>query len=91
MTTLLREELGFNGIIVTDAQQMNTIAGVYGSGDAAVRSVEAGVDIILMPADLSSAVDAVCSAVEEGRITEERIDESVVRILNQKAELGLLG
>lgn len=91
VTTLLREELGFNGIIVTDAQQMNTIAGVYGSGDAAVRSVEAGVDIILMPADLSSAVDAVCSAVEEGRITEERIDESVVRILNQKAELGLLG
>lgn len=91
VTTLLREELGFNGIIVTDAQQMNTIAGVYGSGDAAVRSVEAGVDIILMPADLSSAVDAVCSAVEEDRITEERIDESVVRILNQKAELGLLG
>lgn len=90
VTTLLREELGFDGIIVTDAQQMNTIAGVYGSGDAAVRSVEAGIDIILMPADLNSAVNAVCSAVEEGRITEERIDESTARILNQKAELGLL-
>lgn len=90
VTTLLREELGFNGIIVTDAQQMNTISGVYGAGDAAVRSVEAGIDIILMPADLRLAVDAVCSAIEEGRITEERIDESVVRILNQKAELGLL-
>lgn len=90
VTTLLREELGFQGIAVTDAQQMNTIAGVYGSGDAAVRSVEAGIDIILMPADLRSAVDALCSAVEDGRITEERIDESVVRILNQKAELGLL-
>lgn len=90
VTTLLREELGFKGITVTDAQQMNTIAGVYGAGDAAVRSVEAGIDIILMPADLRSAVDAVCSAVEEGRITEERIDESVARILNQKAELGLL-
>lgn len=90
VTTLLREELGFQGIAVTDAQQMNTIAGVYGSGDAAVRSVEAGIDIILMPADLNAAVDAICYAVEEGRLTEERIDESVVRILNQKAELGLL-
>lgn len=90
VTTLLREELGFQGIAVTDAQQMNTIAGVYGSGDAAVRSVEAGIDIILMPADLGSAVDALCSAVQEGRITEERIDESVARILNLKAELGLL-
>ena len=90
VTTLLREELGFQGIAVTDAQQMNTIAGVYGSGDAAVRSVEAGIDIILMPADLRAAVDALCYAVEEGRLTKERIDESVVRILNQKAELGLL-
>ncbi len=91
VTTLLREELGFEGIAVTDAQQMNTIAGVYGSGEAAVRSVEAGIDIILMPADIRSAVDAVCYAVEEGRLTEERIDESVFRILYQKAELGILG
>lgn len=90
VTTLLREELGFDGIAVTDAQQMNTIAGVYGSGDAAVRSIEAGIDIILMPADLGAAVDAVCYAVETGRLTEERIDESVVRILSQKEELGLL-
>lgn len=90
VTTLLREELGFQGIAVTDAQQMNTIAGVYGSGDAAVRSVEAGIDIILMPADLRSAVDAICTAVEEGRITEERIDESVARIFKRKAELGLI-
>lgn len=90
VTTLLREELGFQGLAVTDAQQMNTIAGVYGSGDAAVRSVEAGIDIILMPADLWSAVDAICTAVEDGRISEERIDESVARILMRKAELGLI-
>lgn len=90
VTSLLRGELGFQGIAVTDAQQMNTIAGVYGSGDAAVRSVEAGIDIILMPADLRAAAGALCSAVEDGRITEERIDESVARILNKKAELGLL-
>ncbi len=90
VTSLLREELGFQGIAVTDAQQINTIAGVYGSGDAAVRSVEAGIDIILMPADLRVAAGALCSAVEDGRITEERIDKSVARILNKKAELGLL-
>lgn len=90
VTELLRGELGFEGIAVTDAQQMNTIAGVYGSGDAAVRSVQAGIDIILMPADLPSAVYAVCSAVENGQIAEERIDESVTRILTKKYELGLI-
>ncbi len=90
VTELLRGELGFEGIAVTDSQRMNTIAGVYGSGDAAVRSVQAGIDIILMPADLPTAVDAVCSAVENGQITEERIDESVTRILIKKYELGLI-
>jgi beta-N-acetylhexosaminidase len=53
-------------------------------------SVEAGIDLILMPADLPSAVWSVCDAVESGRITEERIDESVRRILRKKYELGLM-
>ena len=90
VTGLLRNELGFEGLAVTDAQQMNTISGVYGSGGAAVMSVEAGIDLILMPADLPSAVWSVCDAVESGRITEERIDESVRRILRKKYELGLM-
>ena len=90
VTEMLRGELGFDGIAVTDAQQMNTISKVYSSGEAAVLSVKAGMDIILMPADLPSAVDAVCNAVKRGEISEERIDESVMRILSRKYELGLL-
>ncbi|MDE5770974.1 MAG: glycoside hydrolase family 3 [Ruminococcus sp.] len=89
VTEYLRNELGFNGIAITDAQQMNTISTVYSSGDAAVMSVKAGIDIILMPEDLQSAVNAVCNAVNSGEISESRIDESVMRILNQKYELGL--
>lgn len=90
VTEMLRNELGFEGIAVTDAQQMNTISKVYSSGEAAVLSVKAGMDIILMPADLPSAVEAICSAVSRGEISEERIDESVMRILNKKYEMGLL-
>lgn len=89
VTEYLRNELGFDGIAITDAQQMNTISTVYSSGDAAVMSVKAGIDIILMPEDLQSAVNAVCDAVNSGEISESRIDESVMRILNQKYELGL--
>lgn len=89
VTEYLRDELGFDGIAVTDAQQMNTISNVYSSGEAAVMSVQAGIDIILMPENLQEAVDAVCDAVENGEISEDRIDESVTRILNQKYELGL--
>ncbi|MCM1315017.1 MAG: glycoside hydrolase family 3 protein [Prevotella sp.] len=89
VTEYLREELGFDGIAITDAQQMNTISTVYSSGDAAVMSIQAGIDIILMPENLQEAVDSVCDAVENGSISEERIDESVSRILNKKYELGL--
>lgn len=90
VTKYLRGELGFDGIAVTDSQQMNTISTVYGSGEAAILSIKAGMDIILMPADLPSAVDAVCKAVRSGEIPESRIDESVMRILRQKYRLGLL-
>lgn len=90
VTEYLRGELGFNGIAVTDSQQMNTISTVYGSGEAAILSIKAGMDIILMPADLPSAVDEVCKAVRSGDIPESRIDESVMRILRQKYRLGLL-
>lgn len=89
VTTLLRGELGFGGLIVTDSHQMNTVSTVYSSGDAAVMAVQAGVDIILMPQDLRAAVSAVEQAVNDGTISEERIDESVKRILDKKYELGL--
>lgn len=89
VTEFLRNELGFKGIAVTDAQQMNTISTVYGSGEAAIMSIKAGIDIILMPSDLPAAVNAVCNAVRSGEISEERINESVLRILQLKKKLGL--
>lgn len=90
VTEMLRGELGFKGIAITDAQQMFTISQVYTSGEAAKLSVKAGIDIILMPVDYRAAVDEVCKAVESGEIPESRIDESVMRILERKEKLGLL-
>ena len=91
VTDWLKGDLGYEGIIITDAQAMGAIVNSYGSSEAAVRSVEAGIDIILMPPYLDSAVRGIEQAVESGRISEERIDESVLKILKQKEKLGLLG
>lgn len=90
VTGLLRGELGFEGIAVTDSHQMNTISGTYSAGGAALIALQAGMDIILLPSDLPGAVERLCTAVRNGEISEERIDESVLRILRQKSELGLL-
>ena len=90
VTTILREELGFNGIAITDAQNMNTISGVYGSGEAAKMSIKAGIDMILSPNDFDEAVTTVINAVKTGEISEERINESVTRILTVKQKMGLL-
>ncbi|MBR7038726.1 MAG: glycoside hydrolase family 3 protein [Oscillospiraceae bacterium] len=90
-TDLLRGELGFQGLIVTDSLQMNTISGTYSSGEAAVRAIEAGVDVILMPMDFPAAVEGVKNAVATGRISEARINESYDRIIAEKSKLGLIG
>ncbi|MBP5578297.1 MAG: hypothetical protein J6X56_02270 [Ruminococcus sp.] len=90
VTEMLRKELGFEGIAITDSQQMNTISKVYSSGEAAKLSIKAGIDIILMPVDYRAAVDEVCRAVRSGEISEKRADESVMRILSEKIQLGLL-
>jgi beta-N-acetylhexosaminidase len=89
LTTVLREQLGFDGIIFTDAMDMAAIARRHSAGDAAVRAIEAGADVILMPADVKQAVDGIVAAVESGRISEERIDASVRRVLGAKARVGL--
>ena len=81
----LRKELGYNGIIITDAMGMGAISQHYSSAESAVKCLQAGADIILMPASLPEAFDAVMKAVEDGALTEERIDESVRRILTLKA------
>ena len=90
VTDWLRDRLGFNGIIITDSHEMNTISGVYSSGESAVMAIEAGVDMILMPSDFESAVQTVCDAVYDGSISEERINQSVCRILEKKQKLGLI-
>lgn len=90
VTDYLRDELGFEGIAITDSHVMNTISGSYSSSEAAILAIEAGMDMILMPQNVSEAVAGVCSAVESGRLTESRIDESVTRILREKEEKGLL-
>lgn len=84
LTGELRETLGFQGLIVTDALVMGAIADSYGCGEAAVRAVTAGADILLMPPDPQVAITAVCDAVVEGRITPERIQASVERIWQAK-------
>ncbi len=84
VTGLLREELGFNGLIVTDALNESAVTGSYTSAQAAVLAIQAGADVILMPDDFYTAYQGILAAVESGEITEDRIDESVRRILDVK-------
>ena len=85
----LREELGFEGLIVTDALVMGAIANKYGAKGAAVLAAEAGADVLLMPLDPEGAILAVCEAVTQGRILISQIKESVKRIWKAKAKVGL--
>ena len=89
MTDLLRSELGFTGVLFTDALTMRAITDGYGVGEAAVRSLEAGSDVILSPKEVGTAIAAVVAAVETGRVERERVEASVRRILTLKARLGL--
>ncbi len=89
LTKLLRGDLGFKGIIVTDAMEMGGIAKGYAPGDAAVRAVEAGADVLLMPSDPVAAIDAVVAAVKQGRISKQHLDQSLIRVLKAKARVGL--
>jgi len=89
LTDLLRGRLGFRGLIFTDAMDMRAISRRYRSGEAAVRAVEAGADVVVMPASIKDAARGLVDAVCSGRITEKRIDASVRRILHAKEALGL--
>lgn len=90
ITEKLREELGFEGVVVTDSMQMQGITDKYGSATAAVMAIKAGVDIILMPQDFNEATEGIKLAVQSGEITEGRINESVLRILELKEKYGLI-
>ncbi len=93
LDTLLRQDLGFDGLIVTDALVMGAIANHYGENEAAVMAVEAGADILLMPLDPEGTIAAVVAAVESGRISPERIWASVERIrwAKKRTSNNLLG
>ena len=80
----LRGELGYQGVIITDAMGMKAISDRYSSGESAVMTLQAGADIVLMPENLPEAFDAVVAAVEDGTLSEARIDESVRRVLALK-------
>jgi beta-N-acetylhexosaminidase len=89
VTGLLRKELGFNGIVFSDAMDMRGVIDTYGSDEAAKRAVAAGVDVLIQPVNVPAAIDAVVAGVTEGRYTKERVNESARRILSIKHRLGL--
>ena len=88
---MLINELGYKGIVITDSLSMGAITNEYSISDAVTMAVNAGVDMILMPPDLNDAHAALVKAVENGEITEERIKESVRKILKLKAEKQMIG
>jgi beta-N-acetylhexosaminidase len=89
LTGLLREKLGFEGVIVTDSLEMQGVRTEYGDDRVPVMALQAGADMLLMPPDFPLAYDAVLAAVSAGELSEERIDESVMRLLRLKYRLGL--
>jgi len=89
LDTLLRRDLRFGGLIVTDAMNMGAIVSKYGAAPAVVMAFRAGADILLMPSDAPQAIEALVVAVERGEISEARLDSSVNRVLQAKGRLGL--
>lgn len=99
LTDILKGELGFNGIIISDAMVMDAIAKNFEMNDAVIKAIEAGTDMILMPFLISCSDDIaqfdkmyqdIKSALEEGRLSEERLDDAVIRIIKLKLEKGIL-
>ena len=89
ITEILKGELGFSGLVITDSMQMAAITDEYSSSEAAILALQAGCDIILMPEDLEEAFDGVVAAVEDGRLSKQWLDETVLRILEFKISHGL--
>ncbi len=87
LTGLLRQEMGFEGLIVTDALVMGAITDRYGANEAAVLAVEAGADVLMMPVDPIGAIQAICAAVESGRISQAQITTSLERIGRAKQKV----
>ena len=90
ITDLLINELSFKGIVITDSMSMGAITNEYSKKDATLMCIKAGADMILMPPSPKDAFDAIYAAVQSGEITEERINESVRKILKVKKEKGII-
>lgn len=90
MQTILRQELGFEKVIITDAFDMASITEYYTSGEAAYNAIKAGADVVLMPQNLEEAYQEVLAKVKSGKLTEKRLEESVLRILAVKIQRELL-
>ena len=89
LTGLLRDELAFKGLVVTDAMEMQAITALYSQGEAAVRAIEAGADVLLMPSDPEACIEAILKAVRSGRISRKRIDSSAAKVIAAKHRVGL--
>jgi beta-N-acetylhexosaminidase len=89
LTDLLRDELKFQGLVVTDALEMGGITTKYWTGQAAIRALQAGADMLLLPPDTDVAINEVLRGIQRGDLTEERINRSVERVLSAKSRLGL--
>lgn len=90
MISYLRDDLQFDGVIITDAMNMAAITDYYSSSAAAVEAIQAGVDMILMPEDFHAAVSGIITALDTGKISEEMLDEHVSRILEAKVNSNLI-
>lgn len=90
ITDILRNELGFQNLVITDALNMKAITDIYSPEEVAVKAVEAGADILLMPQDLSEAYDGIMDAITSEQITEDRINDSVARIIRIKLLRGVI-
>lgn len=88
ITNVLREQMGYDGIVITDGMNMGAITESYTSDQAAIMAVNAGVDMILMPEDYQTAYNGLLDAVKNGTITEERINQSVTRIVRVKQQMN---
>ena len=84
ITDILRKQLGYNGIVITDAMNMSAISEYYAADEAAIKALKAGADMILMPEDFVKAYEGVVAAVKDGTIDENRINDSLKRVYRVK-------
>src|SRR5580704_7122516 len=90
LTGVLRDELTFQNIIVTDAMDMQGVAKMFSQGEAAIRALDAGADVLLMPLNPETVIHALLSAIEGGRLKRARVEESVLRVLEAKVRVGIM-